>query len=152
MTLGAVAGSRQRSGAPVTPAEIITNGGFASSASWNGVGTGGMTVSSGKANYASTPAFNGIYQTGLTPTAGKYYEMTFTISNYTAGSLRGQMLNGTSAPVGAIRNANGTYTERLLMGTGNTWFQLQATAAGTTLSVDDVSVIGPYNTSTVGGA
>lgn len=149
MTAGAAAGSRRRSSG-VTPTNILTNGDFANSTGWNGPGTGGMTISGGKANYAATPAFNGLYRT-IAPLDAQYYELTFTISSYSGGGVNGVMIFGSGGPVGTARTANGTYVERLLAGTGNTALQLRATAAGTTLSIDDVTLIGPYTTSTVGG-
>lgn len=148
MTLGTAAGSRRRTVAAT--ADLITNGGFASGASWNGVGISNMTVSGGKANYAATPAFNGLNQT-VAPTNSKFYELTYTISGFSSGSMRTILSGGSGGGVGATRSANGTYVERLASGTGNTTFTLQ-TLATTTLSIDDVSLIGPYTTSTVGGA
>lgn len=145
MTLGAVAGSARRA-APATPANIVGNSAFSDTSAWLGQGVSGLSISAGKGHYASTPAFNGLYQ-NVTLVNGKYYEVAFTISSFTSGSIRAGF-----AGSGTVRTGNGTYTERILAGATTTTFNMQTTTAGTTLDIDDVTAVGPYNTATVGGA
>lgn len=149
MTLGAVASSIRRSAG--APANVILNGTFASNTIWTGAGFNGKTISGGKANFAATTAFDGFAQSGLTLVNGMYYELTYTISGYSAGTLR-PYIGNTSAVSATDRTANGTYVQRLLNASGsNTVCGFQLAVAGT-MSVDDLSLVGPYTTSTVGGA
>lgn len=149
MTLGAVAAARRRIIAGL--ANLVTNGSFADTSVWQGQGISGMTISSGKAHYVSTPQFNGLYQT-VTPVNAKYYKMTYTISSFSSGSMRGVLGGGTGAPGGATRTANGTYTEMMLMGTGQNQLVLQSLTDGTTLDIDDVSLFGPFDNLVANGA
>lgn len=133
------------------PTNIIGNGSFNDTSVWTGQGISGLSVSGGKGHLASTPIFNGMAQS-ISPVSGKYYVLTYTISNYSSGSLRGATSGGTGAPVGATRSANGTYSELLLMGTGNNLITMQALTAGTTLDIDDVSLFGPFDNLVANGA
>jgi hypothetical protein len=157
MTAGAVATSRKRS-AVTGPADVILNGTFASSSNWSGAGSNGRTISGGTANFtASTNASDGGFNQDVTGrmVANKYYELTWTILNRTAGDVTAFIFNGSSQTGGTFKAANGTYQERILApsGAAPTQFGFKATAGSpTTLSVDNVSLIGPYDTATVGGA
>ncbi|MCJ2102473.1 fibronectin type III domain-containing protein [Methylobacterium sp. E-046] len=136
--------------ASATPTNIVQNGDFASgTTSWNNFGFNGKSVSAGKATFANTPAYDGINQS-LTPTAGKYYELKYTLT-LTAGSLVVQ-LTGTGGVSDTERFAGGTFTVRLLVGSGVTGMQCIPGGSGFSGTLDDVSLIGPYNTATVGGA
>lgn len=147
MRRGVLAASRRRVAAG--PSNVITNGGFADSTGWYGAGFSGKTISGGKANFVASPTFDGFAQ-AVPLTAGKYYELTWTISGRTSGTVRPSLTAGTQRD-GTGRSTNGTFTERLLANTGNTTFEFMLSTAGT-LSVDDISLVGPYNTATVGGA
>lgn len=129
-------------------ANVITNGGFVDETGWAGFWYSGKSAT-GKAYFTDSPAFDGVEQ-GVTLVAGKYYELTWTIGDYASGNVYPFLAGGTQR-VGTVRAANGTYTERLLVNTGNTVFGFQMETGGT-LSVDNVSLVGPYNTATVGGA
>jgi len=133
---------------PIPVSNVVVNGGFDSSDSWHGAGWSGKTISDGKANFTASPAYDGFDQP-VTLVEGKYYELTYTISNYASGTVYGSFTGG-ATNLGLSRSGNGTYTERLLAGTGNNRLNLMLNVAGT-LSIDDVSLIGPYNTATVGG-
>jgi hypothetical protein len=135
--------------AGVVIGNIIQNGTFASNTIWAGAGFSGKTISGGTANFVSSPTFNGFTQT-IAPVGGKYYELTWTILSYSSGSVRPQTSGGAGS-TGTIRSANGTYVERMLVGAGDNNFVFQLTVTGT-LSVDNLTFIGPYNTSTVGGS
>lgn len=128
-----------------SPVNILLNGDFAGgTANWTGFGFSGKSVTGGKAVFAATGAFDGINQT-IAPTAGKYYDVTYTISGYSAGTFYAYFSGGTGHN-GTTRSANGTYVERIQATSGNNNFGLQANAGPATLSIDDVSVVGPYDT------
>lgn len=71
--------------------------------------------------------------TGIWP--GKRYAVTFTISNYSAGSV---YINLGPGGYGVSRTANGTYTEYL--SAGQSTFYFAANVNGTTLDIDNVSI------------
>lgn len=137
--------------APAGPvvANVITNGGFADDTGWNGFWYSGKTAAGGKAVFTASPAYDDINQP-VTLVAGKYYELTWTISDYASGTVFALFSGGTNRN-GTNRSANGTYVERLLVNSGNNTFRFMLETGGT-LSVDDISVVGPYDTATVGGA
>ena len=111
-------------------ADLVTNGDFADDSSWSK--GAGWTISGGSANGSS--ATGDLQQTGVT-VIGKYYEVTYTISNYVSGSVRAEIANNTYA--GIERSANGTYTEVMLA--GDTIFQFDARTSFTG-SIDNVIV------------
>lgn len=135
--------------AGATASNVIVNGGFNDDSSWSGFWYSGKAVTAGKAVFTSSPAYDPITQ-NVTLVAGKYYELTWTISSRTSGSAYPSFGGGTGR-TGTSRAANGTYTERILANTGNNTFNIALDVTGS-LSVDDVSLVGPYNTATVGGA
>lgn len=148
MTVGAAAAARRRGAS--APSNIILNGTFTTNTVWSGTGFSGKTISGGKANFTASPTFDGFNQS-IAPVAGKYYELTWTISGRTSGTVRPQ-ISGGAGTIGTDRSADGTYTERMLIATGANLFLFHLSAGPGTLSVDDLSLVGPYNTSTVGGA
>lgn len=111
--------------------ELITNGGFGTDSDWT-KGTG-WTIAAGVASASSA---TGHLTQNISVTNGKLYEVTFTISGYSSGTIT-PILGGTS---GTTRNADGTYTESILCGAGGSpTFDLHA-ATTPTLSIDNVSV------------
>ena len=88
--------------------DVVTNGGFDADSDWT-KGTG-WTIAAGVANCdGSQVAPSSVYQNaGLV--IGQKYRITFTISNYVAGTIAPAC--GTGA-IGTYRSANGTYTEIL---------------------------------------
>jgi hypothetical protein len=117
--------------------ELVTNGDFASDTWWS-KGTG-WTISGGKANKSPGIAENLSRPAFLT--IGNVYEVTYTVTDYVAGSAF-TLLGTTSS--GPSRTANGTYTERRVA-SGDTSFYIQgnSTFQG---SIDNVSVkLLPYN-------
>lgn len=115
------------------PVEKVTNGDFASGASWT---TGsGWAIGAGVAT--ATASSDSLSQT-MTLSPGRSYTVTFTISGYTAGTITPRFIGGTTV-TGTARSANGTYTETITAHSGgNTAFDLRAAAA--TCSVDNVSI------------
>jgi len=109
---------------------LFSNGDFASGTGWT-LGTG-WTVSAGKANKAAGTGSE-LSQT-MTLSSGNVYRMAMTVSNYTAGNIR-QVLFGGTAVQGSVKNANGTYLDRLTS-TGNLRLGYFADALAA-LSIDD---------------
>jgi hypothetical protein len=92
----------------------------------------GVTISGGSANWTATAATFQLYKT-LQLTVGKYYEATFTISSITSGGLRCNI----GGNLGTVRTTAGTYTERLVAGSGT--MAITSSGASTTASVTLVS-------------
>lgn len=137
--------------APITgPANLILNGTFNDATGWTNLGFAGKSITGGKLVFLNTDAYEAAYYV-CTMVVGKYYESTYTISGYSAGNVN-LFLSGGTDRAGTIRTANGTYTERLLANTGNVQVGIRSNDVIGTYSVDNVSLIGPYTTSTVGGA
>lgn len=110
--------------------ERVTNGTFAADSNWS-KGTG-WTIAGGKANKVAGVA-SGLTQAGIL-TTGLYYELTYTVSNYVAGTLTPRFGNpATVQPV----SANGTYTVSGIAAAADFAFIADAAFVG---SVDDVSV------------
>ena len=109
---------------------VIVNGDFATDSNWN-KGTG-WTISNGSANGLNA---TGDLQQASVIESGKYYEVTFTISNYVEGSVRVELPSNSAA--GITRSANGTYTERILSVGTIVQFDGRTSFTG---SIDNVSV------------
>lgn len=120
---------------PAVNAPAIVNGDFATDSGWSK--ETGWTISGGKATHAAG-AQSGITQ-AYSFAAGVSYEVTFTVSGRTAGSVRVQFTGGTTVN-GATRSTNGTFTETLTAVSGNTSFGLASTSTAFDASVDDVSI------------
>lgn len=121
-------------GTPLINAPAVTNGGFDSDTNWT-KGTG-WSIGSG---VATKTAGTSTYLTQTYPlVVGASYQITFTVTAYTAGQVRPALAGGASTG-GTYRSAVGTYTETLVAATGNALigFQADASFAG---SIDDVSI------------
>jgi hypothetical protein len=114
-------------------AEIVTNGDFATDSGWTK--GAGWTISGGKATHDSTTGNRYLTQGGIL-TAGKQYVLTFTISNYTSGTLR--IYGGTTQPVD-ITEGNATYTIPFIAAAGGD-VNFQSSVSGAFIgSIDNVS-------------
>jgi hypothetical protein len=114
--------------------EYVTNGGFDSDSDWT-KGTG-WTISGGTASCDGSQSSESLLtQVRAKPTLIDYV-YTFTISNYSAGSVA--VRYGTSY-TGTSRSANGTYTETLPQ---NFQYDNNALAANSSFvgSIDNFSV------------
>lgn len=98
----------------VTGPEMVTNGSFATDTDWTK--ETGWTISGGVANGAVAGNFF-IYQaeTGFVP--GATYRLIYTLTR-TSGGVQPILYGATSAGVGAVRTAAGTYQEDIVMGAG----------------------------------
>jgi len=114
--------------------ELLTNGDFDADASWT-KGTG-WTIHSGTAHKAAGTGSDLSQAEAFT--AGLAYEITYTVSDYVAGTVTAMFTGGTDV-TGTARSANGTYTETLTAVTGNVTALLRASAAAD-LSIDSVSL------------
>lgn len=115
------------------PNSNVTNGGFATDTDWT-KGTG-WTIAAGVASCDGSQAGNSdLEQTISGLTSGKTYSVTFTVSGYSAGTVRAR-LGGTN---GTLRSANGTYTESITASSAGTIaIRGDADFVG---NIDDVSI------------
>jgi hypothetical protein len=111
--------------------ELVTNGTFDTDSDWT-KGTG-WTIS-GVAT--ATSATSGLYQ-ALSLVAGNTYRVTYTVSGFSAGSVRPRFIGGTVAS-GAPVAANGTHTDYLVATSGT--LGLDITGSIFTGTIDNISV------------
>ncbi|HWA51560.1 MAG TPA: DUF2341 domain-containing protein [Patescibacteria group bacterium] len=126
--------ARAVNGATSTGRNLVLNGTFDSSSSWNFNGTG-WTISGGMGVATNAQTTDLTYQ-NVPLVAGRSYQITYTISGYTSGSVRVLAGNG---GFGTMRSANGTYTENIIAA-GALYVGFQIPVNGTTLNIDNVSV------------
>ena len=113
--------------------ELVVNGDFATDSDWT-KGTG-WTISGGKANQSGNPFTNLTQRIGRQNTP---IVLTYTISNYSSGSVT--IFMGDSSGQGTSRSANGTYSETITTATSSPNVFFQTGASGFTGSIDNVSV------------
>jgi len=117
--------------------DMVTNGAFAADTDWNK--ETGWTIAGGVAVATSAANNYTIRQTGPSIVLGKAYRVTYTISGYSAGTVK-IILGGNT--VGTGRSANGTYTEELVStGSATTNSVGIASTSTTTLNIDNFSVV-----------
>jgi hypothetical protein len=123
----------------VTGAELVTNGTFASDSNWTK--GSGWTIGSGVATASSAGHGSGLVQTGASFVGGVTYLVTFTVSNYTTGSLT---LYAPRTPtfyrpfLGAA-GANGTYAFTYTPTVSSSDIRFEASGT-TSLSIDNISI------------
>ena len=114
--------------------DLVTNGDFATDTAWT-KGTG-WTISAGVADVSGAQGGDTDLEQGITVTDGDSYEVTFTVLNYTAGTITPRV-GGTA---GTARSANGTYTEVIVAGSGSApELEFRADATGD-MQIDNVVV------------
>jgi len=111
--------------------ELVTNGNFATDSDWS-KGTN-CTIENGKAKYTNSPSGQGFTQSNFL-TIGKTYKITFTVSDFSLGSVKIRYPFNSSNTI----TSNGTYTEYGVATSDDLFFQNVGT---TTLSIDNVSVV-----------
>ena len=114
-------------------AELVTNGTFASDTNWTK--ETGWAISGGVASKTSGTA-GSLYQGAAAMVQGRTYQIDFTVSGYSAGTLT-PFCRGTG---GTGVTANGTYSQRIIAGADSVYvinFFAGATFVG---SIDNISV------------
>ena len=121
--------------ASVLGSELITNGDFATDTIWvKGTGT---TISGGKANLSNGNAV-ALYQD--IGTQSGLVEVTFTVTNYTSGTLNVYSGSNQSATdINVVANALGTYTFNVIRTGGNANI-IFGSLSNFTGSIDNVSI------------
>ncbi|MEN6644286.1 MAG: hypothetical protein ABFE08_17745 [Armatimonadia bacterium] len=123
----------------VLGSELVTNGDFASATGWT-VGTNWAII--GGAATATAAVYNtDNLDTSVTLTAGRTYKLTFSISGYSAGSLRLDVVGTQSVITGSV-TANGSYTYYFAAASGGakTFRFTGSTGTAFTGSIDNISV------------
>ena len=111
--------------------DLVLNGGFDSDTLWNK--DTGVTIAGSKAVWTNTGNNIGVTQTACT--AGVVYEVTFTVSDYSSGSVKVRYpFSGTS------RQANGTYTETGVATSTSVFLQGETVGGNPTFKVDNISL------------
>jgi hypothetical protein len=90
-------------GAKNLGSDLVTNGSFTTDTDWTK--QAGWTISGG---VASASATSGLIYQAASITDGKMYKVTFTVSNYSAGTVTAHIHGSGSS---TARSANGTYVE-----------------------------------------
>ena len=116
-------------------ANQVENGGFDTNSVW--VLGAGWEISGGVATKTSGSATD--IEQALSTTAGVAYQVTFTITSISGGSVRVVLKGGGPDVFGLPRNSVGTYTETLVSN-GNTTLALNANDSFSG-SIDNVSLI-----------
>jgi len=127
--------------------ELVTNGTFDSGAGWN---LSNATISGGTANINDTAFQRSVFQNLASGSymAGRLYEVSFTVSARSAGTIIAYLAPSGSAKVAqsASVSANGTYTFILAPTSTVTQFGFESQTGSVVLSIDNVSVKElPYN-------
>mgnify|MGYP003666748104 CR=1 FL=1 len=139
------AGTYCINGAPdALGSEEVTNGDFATDSDWTL--NSNWLVSGGTANADGTSS-NPMFQDGVVG-SGKSYIVTYTLSNFTQGSVYVDLGSG---GIGATRTSAGTYTETIVAGSSNTRFYLRG-SGNFIVSIDNVSVKETSGFGTISGA
>ena len=114
-------------------ANIVQNSDFATDSDWT-KGTG-VTISGGKANWTNTANNVGVNQNGII-TSGKTYKISYTVSNYSSGSIRVRY-----PFISDTITANGTYTATAEATSTDLFMQGETSGdANVNLSIDNVTV------------
>ncbi len=123
--------------------ELVTNGDFSATTGWT---LGTSAAITGNALVITNAATNSTtYRTITTPAVGKWYEVKFSVTAISAGSVRFVLYGAATQKLGTNRTAVGVYTEVVQLDTAGGSFPnsivIQGGHAGTTTAtVDNVSV------------
>ncbi len=110
--------------------ELVTNGGFSSATGWN-TSAGAWTISGGTASASGTSSV--LSQSATAATANRWYQVAFTITAYTSGSLRFEF----GGANGITRSSAGTFTQYVLASNTNFLVMQPTSFVGT---IDNISV------------
>ena len=118
-----------------TGIQLLLNNNFDTDTVWS-KGTG-WAISGGKAN--ATASTDYLSQNPYNPVASAYYQITWTISNYSAGTYRFYMRGNVSADFGTSTYiGNGTFTHVMQAGGGGANGFLFDARSALTASIDDI--------------
>jgi hypothetical protein len=122
--------------------ELVNLGDFSADTSdW--VKPTGYSISGGTASYDGTGAqYAKFYQT-LSTTSGKVYELTFTLSGLSGGTINFGFGNGSGTSFiipQQTYSSNGTYTRYMVADATNNSVMVQNNTASQTFSIDNISV------------
>lgn len=117
---------------------LITNGSFATSASWNFGGEWSHNPSEQKADYSYSAAPESDLVQSISVTNGTTYRVAFTVNNYNASTPPFVAIGSDTENI----TGDGEFSEDITYtgSTGSANFQIVCFAADTSMSVDDVSV------------
>jgi hypothetical protein len=108
-------------------------------------GSAGFSLGGGKLSLNNAASSSGVAQLASQIVAGNKYRVTFTIANYVSGNVRIILYGSGCNQLTSQRTANGTYTEDIVISnSGGSYansIRIQAGLAGTTLDVQNLSVI-----------
>jgi hypothetical protein len=121
----------------VTGTELVTNGDFSSSSGWTLTGGISVSISDGVCTWSAASLSNDRIERSLGMSLGKVYLVTITVTSYTSGGVKAVLGNGSFYESPTISSV-GTFSYYVL--SGSAAFDIRATAAGTVLSIDNVSV------------
>jgi hypothetical protein len=113
--------------------ELVTNGDF-SGGTTGWLFEAGWAIASGVATGTATGGF--LYQNTGSIAQGKYYDFTFTVTNFAGGSI--QPFVGSSPVFGTAASSNGTFTRRIFLSASSG--QLGLKGASFTGSIDNISI------------
>ena len=116
--------------------ELVINGDFASDTIWTK--QGGWTIAAGVASRDGTAGSSTLFYVEKALGYGKTYEITYTVTNYAAGTV--QVFIGTDATATALKSANGTYTEEITAPSSGTKYLAVQGVSGFQGDIDNVSI------------
>lgn len=123
------------SGGPALGPELVTNGGFASSAGWQT--NAGVTISGGKATSSAASGY--LYRLGgIAIVSGKTYRIAYSITNYSGGTIKPYIL---PAPVyGVTRSADGDFVDMVVANATNGSAEHGFNMTGFSGDIDNLSI------------
>lgn len=129
----------QLAAATTIPApELVTNGNFSAGTDW-GAMPSGWAIGSGVLTTTAAAAFSNIGQAEDQFEAGETYVVSYDVTAFSSGSVRLAFSGGTQRN-GSNRTAVGSYSEELVANTGNNTITIFAIAAGSSWSIDNLSI------------
>lgn len=126
-------------GQPVLGPELVTNGVFDGATGWEEAGNN-WTIAASQACYTAADGGGVLYQTIADLTAGLVYRVSFTITDYVAGTLRPFLWGNAGSAV----SADGTYVQYITLTLSSNNF-LDFTDIGWNGCITNISVVATPN-------
>lgn len=115
--------------------ELVTNGDFSSSSGWQT--NAGVSIGGGKAT--TTAASGYLYRLGgIAIVSGKTYRISFSISNYSGGTIKPYILP--AAVYGATQSGNGNFTSDVVANASNGSSEHGFNMTGFSGDIDNLSI------------